>query len=328
MLYFVEAYERFYILCDAAKKKNVTNRSFIAPGLRYGNSAIQYFWLGQPNDSYLERHPMYGPYAYQWKMRRHNRDRHGNGASLSFYSMGWASAYNFLYDAPAVFGLYPKKRIPSSAYVSAVNNLKYKRIQLGISAHDTITYYGEAGEEGTSRNYGAAMYSCNPSNPWYNQAMCEYISDAKSFASSLDTNNYTCTEAQLKAGECFDPCLSLRYSHGMFPGGKLVDLLTANNKLKTRLTYNALHQDEQSLLDRDTFLRGPFATPYNALKNTNGQVVDTSISPCNNAGADHCNYITATIHVGNPYGSDGSSLIKGQTNYFNNIKVGFTAFFN
>ena len=86
MLYFVEAFERFYTLCDSKAKYNVTNRTFVAPGLRYGDAPMQYTWIGQPSDTYLERKSMYGPYAFQWKVKRHNRDRIGNGISLLIFS--------------------------------------------------------------------------------------------------------------------------------------------------------------------------------------------------------------------------------------------------
>jgi hypothetical protein len=42
-------------------------------------------------------------------------------------------------------------------------------------------------------------------------------------------SHYGCNEKQLLEGVCFDPCLSMKYNYGFFPGGKL---LTINNYVK------------------------------------------------------------------------------------------------
>jgi hypothetical protein len=102
MLYWIEGYSSFYLYCDPLKKKNVTNYNYMSPGLRMSNSSIQYCWVGKPNNAYLERYPLFGPYAFHWKVRRHNRDRNGNGVSEGFYSYGWNKNYSLMYDAPAI----------------------------------------------------------------------------------------------------------------------------------------------------------------------------------------------------------------------------------
>jgi hypothetical protein len=234
MIYYLEAYDRFYLICDAAKKKNVTNRSYISPGTRTINSAIQYFWLGKPSNTYLRRRSMYGPYAYQWQVKRHNRDRNGNGFSEGFYSMGHAKKFSLMHDAPAVYGLYPKHST-NQYYLRRVQEVKTARDTLNIKygySFDPVnvrgTWFGEARSEGTARRYGSVFYSCDPMAGNYNQDICDYVSLAQGLASDINFSDYYCPPNLIAYGKCFDPCLSLRYSNGFFPGGKSLDLLGKN----------------------------------------------------------------------------------------------------
>jgi hypothetical protein len=319
MLYYLEAFERFYILCGPLKKKNVRNLSFMCPGLRFTNSAIQYFWLGQPNNTFLERRPMYGPYAYQWKVKRHNRDRNGNGASEGFYSMGWSEKYSLLYDAPAIFGLYVKTDATDSykGQVKRVIEARDKVFTDGISAYGSYrsNWFGVGGNEGTSRPYG--NYFCKSSIP---SDLCDYISTAQGLGAMPDFKAYTCTESQLNAGQCFDPCISMRYGQGFFPGGKSQNLFgytssdsanlgqPKNLRLVPMANKDLLGQvitkDEQSKVDSKVVFRAPVNTPHarvwRGLEPTitsNGAETIVGISACQDGGSDHCNYLTPTIHL-------------------------------
>lgn len=338
MLYYIEAYDRFYLICDPIKKKNVANKSFMCPGLRHTNSSIQYFWLGQPHNTYLERRAMFGPYAYQWRVRRHNRDRNGNGMSEGFYSMGYNTRYELMYDAPAIYGLYVK-RAASSEYLSLVNNVRALRNQLFPDTNIVSLrtwWFGEAGSEGTARRYGNFTFSCDTEGSYYNSDMCAYVDAAKALANGLDFRAYSCPETRLVEGECFDPCLSIRYSHGFFPGGKAqtmfgytpkssVNLETPKN-LRLVATANfdgntLITEDEQSVVDKNVYFRSPVNTPHarvwRRLKKIGEEMIETAervvgISPCQDGGSDHCNYITPTLHM------DSSSQLIGQTTTFIN----------
>ena len=338
MLYYIEAFDRFYLICDPIKKKNVQNRSFMCPGLRHTNSAIQYFWLGQPNNTYLERRSMFGPYAFQWRVRRHNRDRNGNGISRGFYSMGFDSRYEMLYDAPAIYGLYVKRKT-SPDYEQRVKNVQILRQKIFGVVTDIAGFrslwFGEAGSEGTSRRYGNQTFSCDPSNWAYNEDMCNYVSAAKDLANALDFRAYSCPEDRLSKGECFDPCISMRYSHGFFPGGKTQSMFgygqnssafgpTRNIQLVPLANYkknSLITTDEQSKIPQEykTFFRAPVNTPHarvwRGLKKVDGTFVRNpepiiGISACQDGGSEHCNFLTPTLHM------DTSSIILGQTTAF------------
>ena len=344
MIYYIEAFDRFYLICDPIKKKNVQNISFMCPGLRHTNSAIQYFWLGQPNNIYVERRSMFGPYAFQWKVRRHNRDRNGNGISEGFYSMGYGSEYTMMYDAPAIYGLYVKKST-SSEYVGQVNAVQTLRNKIFGTVADISEFrnlwFGEAGVNGTAGQYGNFTFSCDPSSWAYNKDMCDYVSAARDLATNLDFRAYSCPIERLRQGQCFDPCLSIRYSHGFFPGGKAQDMfgppsVTSSNlpaPVNLRLVSTANYkneaintEDEPSLVDPTIVFRGPVNTPHarawRGLQNIDSSAVKNAqntvgVSPCKDGGSDHCNYITPTLHM------DTSSIIGSTTSYASS--VGFAA---
>lgn len=328
MLYYVEAFERFYIICDYIKKKNVTNKSFISPGARLGNSAIQYFWLGQPSDTYLSRYKMYGPYAYQWKVNRHNRDRNGNGIPLSFYSMGYGSKYSLMYDGPAMYGLYLQDRVNVDQrikdWVSKTNAARAQVFGSPIPSPGSVryTYFGRTG--GGCRGYGDIRVECQPENdePLSPEAeiLCNYISLAQSSTAYQPLNMMYCERNDLINGACFDPCLSIRYQQGFLPGGKLLNLLsyrnTRSNKI-TRLTHDSNHFDveKRELRRPDIRFRGPYLLPYKQEKIRQfGIGQDTSVNPCKGGGSDHCNYLTATLDLG------ASSYLVGTQNTYNNSR--------
>ena len=342
MVYYLEAFERFYIICDPLKKKNVTNKTFMCPGVRMNNSAIQYFWLGQPANTYVKRRAMYGAYAYQWRVQRHNRDRNGNGISEGFYSMGYAQRYSLLYDAPAIYGLYVKIKT-DGRYKTAVKEVKAARRTLADNYNlraDTIRsiWFGERGTEGTSRRYGDITYSCDGSDSLFSDGLCEYVSKAQALATSPNFYDHKCPEALLAIGACFDPCMSMRYAQGFFPGGKLLDLFgygggtSANdiNDKNVRIVPIATvdsrgslnTKDELSTTDINLKFRSPLNTPHaritRGLKSVGGEVQSpefvAGVTPCQDGGADHCNYITPTIHLG------GSSYLLGDGNIFSWLK--------
>jgi hypothetical protein len=311
MIFYIEAFDRFYLYCDPMKKKNVQNLNYMNPGIRMGNSAIQYSWLGQPSNTYLERRPMYGPYAYQWMTRRHNRDRNGNGISQGFYSMGWESKYTEMYDAPAIYGLYPKT-MDSPTSIQRAMNLLTLRKNAGFGADITIrnVRFGTTNGEGTSRPYGNLMVNCDTTN-----AMCDYYSALSSYAATHDWENYSCSQANLAKGNCFDPCVSIRYAQGFFPGGKSQNMFgNGGNNKNVRLVamangLNPSLSDEVSEVDKTITFRSPLNTPHSVMSRKNGKK-PIGISSCKDGGSDHCSYTVPTVHLGT------SSWLEGATTSF------------
>jgi hypothetical protein len=341
MLYYLEAFERFYIICDPLKKKNVPNKTFLCPGMRLNNSAIQYFWLGKPSNTYVKRRPMYGPYAYQWRVSKHNRDRNGNGISEGFYSMGYSSKYSLMYDAPSIYGLYIKTKT-NSRYKTLVQELKDKRNALKSKLDlDSTTirnvWFGEKGNEGTSRNYGDITFSCIPTSRNYDKEICEYVGQAQSLATNLNFSDHKCPEDLLAVGACFDPCLSMRHAQGFYPGGKLLDLFgyggdTSKNDVNDKnvrivplatVKDNEIQvSDEPSVKDSNLKFRSPINTPHSRITRGVKKIDDLrkeptfvgGISTCQDGGSDHCNYITPTIHLG------PSNYLLGQSSIFSWMK--------
>lgn len=270
MLYFVEAFDRFYLLCDAKAKYNVQNKSFIAPGLRYGDSPFQYTWIGQPSDSYLTRKSMYGAYAFQWKVNRHNRDRLGNGISQGYYSMGWKEKYSQMYDLAAIYGLYCKNN-SNQGRKTLIDQIKAMRaLAFPNTAHTRRLYLGRNGGPGDGFGYGDVRANCEASaaeissaiasvagvtgasspDPGSYIAKCAYYELSSS--NLFDGSEYYCGLSHIKDGICFDPCLSIGYSQGFIPGGKKITHMTngaapdpngGGVKYKTAITHNGLDYD-------------------------------------------------------------------------------------
>ena len=117
MHFYVETFDTFYSICESGgiKPKKVKNLSHIAGGLRAENAGLQFNWLGKPRNARLKRVSMPGPYAFQWKVERHNRDRSGNGMSLGFWSYYWEKPIEDMYDAAAVTGALKRMKAPSYA---------------------------------------------------------------------------------------------------------------------------------------------------------------------------------------------------------------------
>lgn len=323
MIYYIEAFDRFYLYCDPVKKKNVKNVSYMNPGIRQHNSAIQYFWLGHPNNVQLQRKTMYGPYAYQWKTLRHNRDRNGNGISEGFYSMGWAERYSLMYDAPAVYGLYTRNT-DSPSFVSQVNNINALRSQIGIT--DLVglrsNWFGTTQGEGDGIRYGNTNFTCDTDNP-----LCDYVSASTSLGGSPNFRDYNCPQDVLNKGQCFDPCISIRYGQGFFPGGKAQSMFgtdSPNKEIRMVPMANInnsngiIINDEQSSVDKNIFFRSPVNTPHarvmRGLSSIPGVNINSNkivgVAACQDGGADHCNYITPTVHLGT------SCFLEGETTAF------------
>jgi hypothetical protein len=342
MIYYIESFERFYLICDPLKKKNAKNVSYMNPGVRMNNSSIQYFWMGRPSDTFVKRRPMYGAYAYQWRLNKHNRDRNGNGISEGFYSYGHQRKYSQLYDAPSIYGLYVKQDT-SSRYQTAVNSVNEakERIKDRLDlSHTNIRniWFGRRGEEGTARRYGDIFYTCDALRVPYDPDICEYVGRAQALATALDFEDHNCPQDRLAQGQCFDPCMSMRYAQGFFPGGKLLDLFgfgggTNNNdkqRKNVRIVPLASYEtdgslkiaDERAATDNTLVFRSPLSTPHARItlgkKDVNGYSPNPQqvggVTPCNGGGSDHCNYITPTIHLG------VSSFLLGQGNAFSELK--------
>ena len=315
MIFYIESFGSFYSYCDPNGKKNIQDISYMNPGIRQGNSAIQYFWLGQPNNIYLERRPLYGPYAYQWRVRRHNRDRNGNGISLSFYSMGYSEPYSLIYDAPAIYGLYTKTS-NNPGYIEQATNIVNLRNTYGFQTDLSVRgfWFGTTNGEGTASNYGNAMVDCTttPTN-----ALCNYFSVAQEFAGAQNMSDYYCSQKMLLEGACFDPCMSMRYGQGIFPGGKLANLFGNGSKNTSNVLVAGANNinnqpitvDEISKEDPSILFRSPINTPYSQLMIQNGKKV-VGISTCSDFGSDHCNFLTPTLFLGT------SSFIQGLTSSF------------
>jgi hypothetical protein len=302
MSYWIEGYSSFYLYCDPLKKKNVTNYNYMNPGLRQTNSSIQYFWLGKPTNAYLERYPLFGPYAFQWKVRRHNRDRNGNGMSEGFYSYGWNQNYSMQYDPPAIYGLnikYGKSTHNFAALESGRQSVFSTNLQ-GVKR----TRFGFTNGDGGARPYGNIWLGniANEGNP-----TIDYVTLGAGYAASPELHLYGCSDEDLKEGRCFDPCLSMRYQMGFLAGGKHQDMmkywpsgggyrLVANSPVVNGSKVQSTTPDASGVL-----FRGAFGTPHlNYL--ISGKTLAThelnGFSPCFDGGADHCNFMTPTLNFG------------------------------
>lgn len=316
MSYWIEGFSSFYIYCDNIKKKNISNYNYMNPGLRQTNSSIQYFWLGNPSNSYLERYPMPGPYAFQWRVKRHNRDRNGNGMSEGFYSYGWGTNYSLMYDMPAIYGLSVKQS-ESSRDIQGFNAARLEVFGAENVMNVRTSRFGFTRGNGGARNYGTYWIG-NIEDENNNRKVVEYVRSGENHASYPEFNIYGCSDDNINNGTCFDPCLSIRYQNGFLPGGKRQDLTTAfpngqgykivaNNIAKSSTSYST---STVTGADR-VYFRGPFGVPHLKYMASKGININ-GFSPCFDGGADHCNYITPTINIGSSmyYESQGLSIFK------------------
>jgi len=326
--YYVEAYDSFYTLCNVGLKdnQNIQDLNFISPGYRMGNSSIQYNWLGKPYNTYLDRRPLYGPYAYKWRVNRHNRDRNGNGISEGFYSMPYGELYSLMYDLPSVFGLYIRTPQPNLNYinnVNIINNQRYVLYNMGLNILNlpNITFgtIMDPGQEGVL--YGNINWTCD-----YPNALCNYMNNSLAFANNPNFGDYSCPQNLLINGQCFDPCLSQRYAHGFFPGGKSLDLFGNNNGKYTKLIPMATVEngnvrigDEVSIVNPNVTFRSPNSTPhyFYSQQNDEGNFEQDNningINACSDGSSDFCSYTTPTVFLNSMF-----SLL-GKTTSFNSL---------
>lgn len=301
MSYFVEASARFYTYCNSKAKYNVPNHAFVAPGLRYGDPGFQYSWLGKPHDMYLTRKSMYGPYAYQWKVNRHNRDRMGNGISEGFYSYIYEDKYPMMYDNPAIYGLYGRHSsiTPINANsIDYINNVRAYTMPntwglqgqtIGVMSNREDGYgWGEIRQEGyttpcaperiNGNSAGDAvniMRNLAHAGDWASYEVtgeqfptvryCHYLEELKNF--SFDASTYNCNSKDEKDGFCFHPCLSIGYSLGMTPGGKSLNFFDRNQVngktiLKRLTSLKSQSYKEYEFKDSETEFLGPENSYY------------------------------------------------------------------
>jgi len=309
MIYWIEGFSSFYLYCDNLKKKNVKNYNYMNPGLRHTNSSMQYFWLGKPNNSYLERYPLVGPYAFQWKTRQQNRDRNGNGVSQGFYSYGWNQNYSSQYDAPAIYGLNIKYG-QSNKNISAMNSSRVDVFGAnGLQNIKHVRFGVLIDKDQEARIYGNVWLGYLPDN---SGEASLYVQSGISFAQNQEFNLYGCSDADLINGDCFDPCLSMRYQFGFLAGGKKQDMMinypsgngyriVANSPVSGGIVRNSTTIDASGV-----YFRGAFGTPHLdhliPAMVSGGYSLSTQqlngFSPCFDGGADHCNYITPTLNYG------------------------------
>lgn len=319
--YYLEAYDSFYIACNVGLKdnQNITDLNFISPGYRMGNAAIQYNWLGKPYNTYLDRKSLYGPYAYKWRVNRHNRDRNGNGISEGFYSMGYDEPYSLMYDLPAFFGLNIRTPNVNPGYLNLINQINNYRSQFFSTTSYTIQglrniSFGtliDPSQEGT--NYGDIQYSCDlVQNNANFTGLCPYMSASLELANSPDVYDYNCPSLSLKEGKCFDPLLSQQDQFGFFPGGKSLDMMTAGNATKlvpmaSIVNNQVVLNDIPSVLNKNTYFRAAINTPYYYNIQTSDEGIfeqDNSLNglnPCNDGGSELANFITPIIALNNLY---------------------------
>ena len=321
MSYWIEGFNSFYIYCDNLKKKNVSNYNYMNPGLRQTNSSMQYFWLGKPNNSYLDRYPLFGPYAFHWKVRRHNRDRNGNGVSEALYSYGWNTNYTLQYDSPAIYGLFMKYK----ASPKDIEGLRKKRASVFNADVQSVkkTRFGFTNGDGGAYRYGDVWLGNKSELP--DDGAAGYFQAGESFAISPQFNLYGCSDQDLLAGKCFDPCLSMRYQLGFLPGGKKQEMANSfPDGAGYRIVPNNIVKGNSVVLSTDkldgetTYFRGAFGTPHlQYLKSHIGKALSSQelngFSPCFDGGAEHCNFITATLNVGSSMYMEG-----GASNFLSN----------
>lgn len=302
MLYWIEGFSSFYIFCDPLKKKNVTNYNYMSPALRHTNSSIQYFWLGKPSNCHLRRYSMYGPYAYQWKVSRHNRDRNGNGMSEAFYSYGWGINYSLMYDAPAIYGLFRRYGSLPSSYIEEISAARAAGMGESNILGVQNTRFGFTYGNGGARRYGNIWIgNIKETGEDRYTKLREYVKSGMVSAQNLDFYLYGCHDSDLKNGDCFDPCISIRYANGFLPGGKQQELTTANGRyhiVANNITSGSgkFFAEKTQFLSGENF-RGPFGTPHHKYLKSIGKNLN-GFSPCFDGGADHCNYMTPTINIG------------------------------
>ena len=301
MHFYVETFRTFYSLCTTgAKPKKVKNLSHISGGLRANHAGLQFSWLGKPKNARLKRESMPGPYGFQWKVERHNRDRRGNGMSLGFWSYFWEERIENMYDAAAVVGAL-KRLKPSPEKMNLATDIRGLRLAAAKSLDPGAT---SATAVDMFRNVkfghdlgpklGCGSIRIKNEDPVFKPTYEVVLYSEASSSSAMELKHFGC-EGVLQE-DCFLPCVSLKWPDGFSPKGKKMMGATITS------CYNC---DE--------------TIPLTALSPNGGagkKIFRKKISACSDGYRDACNYITPTIHLGidswlRGSASSGSSSVAG-----------------
>ena len=291
MHFYVESLFTYYLLCEVGgvKPKKVKNISHIAGGLRSGRAGLQYNWLGKPNDSRLKRVSMPGPYAFQWKVERHNRDRNGNGMPLSFWSYHWEQRMENLYDAAAVYGAVKKTDPAHSSVIKGGKILRddaaaamYGPGTLGLSLRGASI----GPDDGPKLGCGGLRWKASGDNFYgVDKPNKEFVKWMQSVGNGAGPDPFSVNGCDgVDSSSCFYPCVSLKYPEGFVPrGGKTLGY--TNGAEKHLITTTIVNQPV-----------GSFS--YSTTSTPSSKIFAIDLSPCSTDKKDICNYITPTMHVG------------------------------
>jgi hypothetical protein len=204
-----------------------------------------------------------------------------------------------MYDNPAIYGLFTKYKSKNQSVLADINSSRISTFGSADAALNVSrTRFGFTNGDGGAKPYGTVWIG-NISDPTPNTAR-DYVNKGYANALSPEFSLYGCSDADINAGNCFDPCISMRYQNGFLPGGKRQDLFTANNSYRiiaNNPVVNNVTGSSTVVLSEDTSFRGPFGAPHIKYLSSLGTKVN-GFSPCFDGGADHCNYITPTINIG------------------------------
>ena len=310
MHFYVETFSTFYSLCSTGPKpKKVKNLSHIAGGLRADHAGLQFNWLGRPKNARLKRESMPGPYGFQWKVERHNRDRSGNGMSLGFWSYFWEERIDNMYDAAAVVGAL-KRLNPSPGKTASADSVRVKRGEAFTSLDpDNIAMMSNgvkalaAVDAFRNVRFGLDLgpkLGCGgirvKDEPYYKPTQEVYEYSKTSSSSLIELRDFGCNG--VNESDCFLPCVSLKWPDGFSPKGKKM----------MGATLTTCADCDESLVTTS------FPSSSNEKK-----IWRKKISACSDGHRDACNYITPTIHLGvdcwpagtNPAGSSAVAAILG-----------------
>lgn len=287
MHFYVESFSTYYILCETGgvKPKKIRNWSHIAGGLRSGKAGLQYNWLGKPSDARLKRVSMPGPYAFQWKVERHNRDKSGNGMPLSFWSYNYEERIDDLYDAAAVYGAVKK----TSTYSSLTKKKALKREKAAVDICGggvfpvCLRNVSIGPDEGPKLGCGNIRWraSGEMGGDKPTSAFVDWMQSVANPAGPDPFSAYGC--AGPYAEDCFYPCLSLKYPEGFTPrGGKNLGYRNGSHR----------HYLTSSISGSSNYAA---SVPGSQVTY---KVFAIDLSPCSTNKKDVCNYLTPTAHIG------------------------------
>jgi len=288
MHFYVETFSTYYILCESGgiKPKRIKNHSHIAGGLRTGRPGLQYNFLGKPNNARLKWTSMPGPYAFQWKVERHNRDRNGNGMPLCFYSYLHEARIDNLYDAAAVYGAL-RRVITHGFETQNATKLQFLR-SAALPANSARALAGTIGpDDGRKLGCGGTRFKITVNDNGTtsyrpNKEYADYLSFAEGYGPSISSFGCPPNDAS-----CFPPCISLKYPNGYDPKGAK-SAVGRQNKYRFITTPYAANTSSPPLHLHD-------------YQKDDIQIKRIRMTPCEDGpgfNKDLCNYLTPTLHVG------------------------------